>query len=52
MAQNEAFSVKNLIYLVDMSLSRQLGKLGHLHALQENQRAVPQDLFVFKVGMT
>jgi hypothetical protein len=34
-----------------MSLSRQLGKPGHLHALQENPRAVNQDLFISRVAM-
>jgi hypothetical protein len=52
MAQNEAFGVENIIYLIDMTLSRQLGKLGHLYALQENQWAVPKDLFILGVGMT
>ena len=48
-AQNEALSVKNIIYLVDMSLGRQSRKPGHLHALQENQRQYIQDLFIFAV---
>ena len=43
------FSVKNIIYLVDMSLGRQSRKPGHLHALQENQRQSIQDLFIFAV---
>ena len=51
MAQNKALSVKNIIYLVDMSLSRQSRKPGHLHALRENQRQYIQDLFIFKVGI-